>query len=100
MTGYLGRLPDAATATSQSQMLLPCAERGGRHRRSAAVRQADTPDVVREEVITMPVPPPKPTTEHRDRIRDHEVAQVLRALRAEGPQSSDELAIGRRQVLG
>jgi hypothetical protein len=40
----------------------------------------------------MPVPPPKPTTEHRDRIRDHEVAQIMRALRAEGPQSSDELA--------
>jgi hypothetical protein len=40
----------------------------------------------------MPMPPPKPSTEHRDRIRDHEVAQILRALRAEGPQSFDELA--------
>jgi hypothetical protein len=40
----------------------------------------------------MPMPPPRPSTEGRDRILEHEVAQVLRALRTEGPQSSDDLA--------
>ncbi|HYJ66621.1 MAG TPA: hypothetical protein VEX15_03050 [Nocardioidaceae bacterium] len=41
----------------------------------------------------MPMPPPKPSTEQRDRIREHEVAQILRALRTEGPQSFDDLAV-------
>jgi hypothetical protein len=40
----------------------------------------------------MPMPPPRPTTERRDRLVEHEVAQVLRALRSEGPQSSEDLA--------
>ena len=40
----------------------------------------------------MPMPPPRPSTEGRDRILEHEVAQVLRALRSEGPQASEDLA--------
>jgi hypothetical protein len=40
----------------------------------------------------MPVPPPKPSTEFQDRVLAHEVGQITRALRSEGPQSSDELA--------
>ena len=38
------------------------------------------------------MPPPRPSTEQRDWMLEHEVAQVLRALRAEGPQSSDDLS--------
>ncbi|MGH2474512.1 MAG: hypothetical protein ACRDIL_04550 [Candidatus Limnocylindrales bacterium] len=38
------------------------------------------------------MPPPRPSTEGRDRLLEHEVAQVLRALRSEGPQSSEDLA--------
>jgi hypothetical protein len=41
----------------------------------------------------MPMPPPKPTTEGpRDRQVAHEVGQVVRALRAEGPQVPEQLA--------
>ena len=40
----------------------------------------------------MPMPPPRPSTDRLDRLLEHEVAQVLRALRAEGPQSSDDLS--------
>jgi predicted transcriptional regulator len=40
----------------------------------------------------MPMPPPRPSTERRDRILAQEVGQIARALRAEGPQSSDDLA--------
>jgi hypothetical protein len=40
----------------------------------------------------MPMPPPKASTERRDRVVEHEVAQILWALRSEGPQSSDDLA--------
>jgi hypothetical protein len=41
----------------------------------------------------MPMPPPKPTTEsRRDRRVGHEIDQIVRALRTEGPQSSEELA--------
>ncbi|KRF11367.1 hypothetical protein ASG90_16560 [Nocardioides sp. Soil797] len=40
----------------------------------------------------MPMPPPKPTTEgHRDRGIAHEERQIVKALRANGPQSSDDL---------
>lgn len=40
----------------------------------------------------MPVPPPRPSTEIRDRVLAHEVGQITRALRTEGPQSSEDLA--------
>jgi hypothetical protein len=41
----------------------------------------------------MPMPPPKPSTEGtRDRHVKHEIGQIVRALRQEGPQSSEELA--------
>jgi predicted transcriptional regulator len=40
----------------------------------------------------MPMPPPKPSTELRDRVVAHEVGQIVRALRVEGPQSMDDLA--------
>ena len=41
----------------------------------------------------MPMPPPKPSTEEpRDRHVRHEIDQIVRALRTEGPQSSEELA--------
>jgi hypothetical protein len=41
----------------------------------------------------MPMPPPKPTTEGpRDRHVHHEIDQVVRALRSEGPQDSESLA--------
>jgi hypothetical protein len=40
----------------------------------------------------MPMPPLKSSTERRDRMVEHEVAQILRALRSEGAQSSDDLA--------
>ncbi|QIX27129.1 hypothetical protein ncot_11370 [Nocardioides sp. JQ2195] len=41
----------------------------------------------------MPMPPPKPTTEgSRDRGVAHEERQIVKALRANGPQSPDELA--------
>lgn len=40
----------------------------------------------------MPMPPPKPTTESpRDRQVSHEMGQIARALRAEGPQTPDAL---------
>jgi hypothetical protein len=41
----------------------------------------------------MPMPPPKPSTELRDRVVAHEVGQIVRALRVEGPQSMDDLAV-------
>lgn len=41
----------------------------------------------------MPMPPPKPTTESpRDRQVAHEVGQLVRALKQEGPQQPDDLA--------
>ncbi|MGH3356208.1 MAG: MFS transporter, partial [Nocardioidaceae bacterium] len=41
----------------------------------------------------MPMPPPKPTTEGpRDRFVGREIAQIVRALQEEGPQSSEDLA--------
>jgi hypothetical protein len=41
----------------------------------------------------MPMPPPKPSVEgRRDRQVKHEIDQILRALRDEGPQSSEHLA--------
>jgi hypothetical protein len=41
----------------------------------------------------MPMPPPKPTTEgRRDRQVFHEMGQIVRALKTEGPQQPDELA--------
>jgi hypothetical protein len=40
----------------------------------------------------MPMPPPKPSTEVRDPHTGHEIAQLLRALRTAGPQSTDALA--------
>jgi hypothetical protein len=41
----------------------------------------------------MPMPPPKPTTEGpRDRHVNHEIEQIVRALRTEGPQNSEQLA--------
>jgi hypothetical protein len=41
----------------------------------------------------MPMPPPKPSTEGpRDRQVKHEIDQIVRALRNEGPQSSEALA--------
>lgn len=36
--------------------------------------------------------PPIPSTEPPDRIVAHEVAQITRALRSEGPQSSEDLS--------
>lgn len=41
----------------------------------------------------MPMPPPKPSTEGpRDRQVKHEIDQIVRALRSEGPQGPDRLA--------
>ncbi len=41
----------------------------------------------------MPMPPPKPSTEGpRDRQVKHEMDQIVRALRHQGPQSSEALA--------
>lgn len=41
----------------------------------------------------MPMPPPKPTSESlRDRYVGKEVGQIVRALKEEGPQSSEDLA--------
>jgi len=41
----------------------------------------------------MPMPPPKPSTEgRRDRQVFHEMGQIVRALEAEGPQTSEDLA--------
>jgi hypothetical protein len=40
----------------------------------------------------MPMPPPKPTTESaRDRQVGHEIRQLVRALREQGPQTAEEL---------
>ena len=40
----------------------------------------------------MPMPPPKPSTEGpRDRQAFHEMGQIVRALEANGPSTSDEL---------
>jgi hypothetical protein len=40
----------------------------------------------------MPMPPPKPSTEgNRDRQVRHEIDQLLRALREQGPQGQDDL---------
>jgi hypothetical protein len=45
----------------------------------------------------MPMPPPNPTTDGRsDPQTSHEVQQVVRALRAEGPRPLPEL----EQVIG
>lgn len=41
----------------------------------------------------MPMPPPKPSTEGpRDRHVFHEMGQIVRALEANGPQTTDDLA--------
>ncbi|MGI8578306.1 MAG: hypothetical protein ACR2KG_10420 [Nocardioidaceae bacterium] len=41
----------------------------------------------------MPMPPPKPSTEGiRDRQVTHEMGQIVRALRAEGPMTLERLA--------
>ena len=41
----------------------------------------------------MPMPPPKPSTEgQRDRQVTHEMAQIMRALHAKGPQFPNSLA--------
>ncbi len=40
----------------------------------------------------MPMPPPRASSEGRDRRVEHEILQVLRALHAEGPQSEPDLA--------
>jgi hypothetical protein len=43
--------------------------------------------------MTMPMPPPKATTESpRDRQVVHEMGQLVRALEHEGPQAPDDLA--------
>jgi len=40
----------------------------------------------------MPMPPPKPTIEGpHDQQVSHEIAQIVRALREEGPQDADAL---------
>jgi len=40
----------------------------------------------------MPMPPPKPSTEGpRDRQVAHEIAQIAKALRTEGPTDADSL---------
>ena len=40
----------------------------------------------------MPMPPPKPSTEGpRDRQVFHEMGQIVRAIEANGPQTSDSL---------
>jgi hypothetical protein len=45
----------------------------------------------------MPMPPPKPSTEGpRDRQVFHEMGQIVRAIEANGPQTSDSL----RQLVG
>lgn len=41
----------------------------------------------------MPMPPPKASTEgHRDRQVSHEIGQIVRALKADGPRDRDDLA--------
>lgn len=39
----------------------------------------------------MPMPPPKPSTERHDRRTAHEMQQLLRALRANGPLAPERL---------
>ena len=41
----------------------------------------------------MPMPPPRASTEGRDRRLEEEVAQILRALHAEGPQTEATLGV-------
>ncbi|HEX7717015.1 MAG TPA: hypothetical protein VF416_06990 [Marmoricola sp.] len=42
----------------------------------------------------MPMPPPKPTTESpRDRQVVHEMGQIVRALRDQGPSATEQLAV-------
>jgi hypothetical protein len=41
----------------------------------------------------MPMPPPRASTEGRDRRVEEEIAQILRALHAEGPQTEATLGI-------
>jgi hypothetical protein len=38
------------------------------------------------------MPPPRASSEGRDRRVEHEILQILRALHAEGPQSEPDLA--------
>jgi len=40
----------------------------------------------------MPMPPPQPRTDHRDRQTFHEMGQLVRALESRGPQIPDQLA--------
>ena len=40
----------------------------------------------------MPMPPPQPSTDHRDRQTFHEMGQLVRALESRGPQIPDQLA--------
>lgn len=40
----------------------------------------------------MPMPPPKASTERRDRQVFHEMGQIVRALEAQGPSTPEELA--------
>lgn len=41
----------------------------------------------------MPMPPPHASTEGRDRRVEEEIAQILRALHAEGPQTEATLEV-------
>ena len=41
----------------------------------------------------MPMPPPRASTEGRDRRVEEEIAQILRALHAEGPQTEATLGV-------
>ncbi|TQL68949.1 hypothetical protein FB381_2850 [Nocardioides albertanoniae] len=40
----------------------------------------------------MPMPPPRPTGRPHDRQTVHEVGQIVRALKEEGPLTAEELA--------
>lgn len=39
----------------------------------------------------MPMPPPKPSTEQHDRQTMHEISQIVRALRVNGPLAPERL---------
>ena len=68
----------------------PAADRRGR-RRPASERQAEPspPDARREQGGTMPMPPPKPSTEgRRDRQVFHEMGQIVRAVEARAARAS------------
>ena len=75
----------------------PAADRRGRREGRRGSEPVDrlsstgTPTTRKER--TMPMPPPRASTEGRDRRVEEEIAQMLRALHAEGPQTEATLGV-------